>query len=644
MFGKNTIAGAINITSGKPTDDFEGYIQGGYNERTNGISSTLLLSGPLSDTLRGRVVAKYTDDEGFIENTFKGDDGPQKQTQAIRVSLAWDATDDLSFHLKAESGRFDVVGRQDSIAIASPTATAIYRANSDANFAANLGYNKSSADFPGSPVSDNTDSKVIQLTADYAIGEATLRSITAYTGYEYDNVLDVDYGPLQLLERARNEEHDQFSQELLFTSASGEFLEWMAGAYYQRNTLRSDRTTNVALSDIPAVEASILQRISDATGGAFNFPTGDLNGFATNDFDQKTETLSAFAQSTFNISDTFRTTIGLRFSNDEKEFTKESVILPLSPTQGTSSAILGIIYERILLLAAPHKLSGQREKDHVTGSINFQWDATDDSMFYFNVGNGYKAGGFDEDNALGNLETEEFEDETVISYELGGKMNLWEGRARLNWALFRSEFEDVQVSTFDGNCCFLVGNAAETEVTGFEADWEVLLTEQLAMVGSVSLLDAKYKEFEEGAPCTVAQIQATVANGGARSSCTRSLSGAQLQFAPDWSANLGFDYTVDMNALTFVAGINVNFTDDIIIAADQDANLTQDGFAKVNARLQIGASDDKWYVALVGKNLTDETTIAWGNDVPLGSFGFDNTYFVNIEAPRSFELTGRYSF
>lgn len=643
LFGKNTIAGAINITSAKPSDEFEAYIDLGYEFETEQKSVTAMISGPLSDSLRGRLVAKFSDDEGYVENTYRGEDGPTEESKMLRLALAWDASDNLSFNLKAETGSFDVGGRQDMIAFAADGAANLYRQMSDPNFRAGLDYTKSSADFEGSPQHDDTDAKVLQLTADWALGEANLRYIGAYTSYEYENILDVDYGPLVLLDRSRQEEHDQVSHELLFTSATGNFVEWMAGAYYQRNTLTSDKQTKVALSAIP---------LGGVLTGAFGLNPGDLDGLGFAEFDQKTETKSAFAQATFNFTDTFRATAGLRFSNDQKNMTKRAWTVPLNANSLASNEVITNVYTNVLRLSTPHEypnaaVPGVRDKDHVTGGVNLQWDATDDMMIYVSAGNGYKAGGFDEDNARANDLTAEFEDETVVSFELGSKMTLWDGRARLNMAVFSSEFEDVQVSTFDGNCCFVVGNAAETESQGFEADWEVLLTEELRFVGAISLLDASYKDFKNG-PCTylqnVAQNEENARNG-TNIQCFQDLSGAQLQFAPDWSGNLGIEYSTELgSAMELMAALNVNFVDDQFIATDHDAKLIQKGHEKWDLLVKLASIESTWSVSAAVRNIFDETTISWGNDVPLASLGFGDTYFVNIDKPRTIELRARYTF
>ncbi|MDX1736484.1 MAG: TonB-dependent receptor, partial [Halioglobus sp.] len=127
--------------------------------------------------------------------------------------------------------------------------------------------------------------------------------------------------------------------------------------------------------------------------------------------------------------------------------------------------------------------------------------------------------------------------------------------------------------------------------------------------------------------------------------CTQDLSGAPLQFTADWSGNLALQYATPISDnLELRSSIDVLFTDDYSVAADTDEVLSQDGYSKINARIAIGDPYGDWSVALLGKNLTDEKTTVWGNDIPLGQFGFYDSYFQIIDAPRSFELQARYRF
>ena len=91
-------------------------------------------------------------------------------------------------------------------------------------------------------------------------------------------------------------------------------------------------------------------------------------------------------------------------------------------------------------------------------------------------------------------------------------------------------------------------------------------------------------------------------------------------------------------------GLDAMYSDDYIVANDQDENLNQDAFWKLNARVQLANVGDTWSLALIGKNLTDEETTTWGNDVPLAGQGFGGTYQQFIDAPRSYVLQAKYRF
>jgi outer membrane receptor protein involved in Fe transport len=242
------------------------------------------------------------------------------------------------------------------------------------------------------------------------------------------------------------------------------------------------------------------------------------------------------------------------------------------------------------------------------------------------------------------LANAEFEDETVLGVEAGGKFTVLDGRGRINAALFHSKYEDLQVSTFDGNAGFVVGNAAESVVTGLEADWTFAVTEHLILSGALALLNAEYDSFPDSG-CTSTQFIAWVAAGNPRATCTQDLSGRQLQFAPEWAVNMAARYIRPIgNDLELGFSIDINASDDTVIAADGDTLLDQEAYEKFNARISLGTIDGKWLIAVVGKNLGDEATTTFGNDVPLGSLGFDGTYFQHIDPPRTITLQGRWSF
>ena len=640
LFGKNTIAGAINITTAQPTEAFKGYVEAAFESEVDGVSVSTMLSGPLSDTVRVRLSARKSEDQGWMTNTAAGGvGGPEDDKLAIRGALEWDASESLVFTLKAERNRFDIRGREQMISIATPTATSLYQTFGDANFSPGFGYLRN-VRTSVQPEFHDVEASLVQLSALYDWGDLAFKSITAVTGYDYQDSGDGDYSALEFLERSRLEEHEQFSQEFLLTSPGGDAIDFLAGVYFQTADLTSDRITPVRFTGLPPVDVAVRDRINTALGT--DLQAGDIDGDMFAFFDQDTTTTSAFGELTFNIRDNFRIVTGLRYSRDEKEVLKSGFQSRVGST--TSDPFLAVVYGPILQISGTYAYTLERDVDHLTGNAGLQWNPNTDSMLYLNVSTGYKAGGFDEDNALGTLVNAEFEDETVLGVEAGGKFTVFDGRGRLNAALFHSKYEDLQVSTFDGNASLIVGNAAESVVTGLEADWTFAITEHLVLSGALALLNAEYDSFPDAA-CTSAQFTAWVAAGNPRATCTQDLSGRPLQFAPEWAANIAARYVRPIgNDLELGLSVDINASDDMVIAADGDSLLDQKAYEKINARISLGTIDGKWLIAVVGKNLGDEATTTFGNDVPLGSLGFDGTYFQHIDPPRTITLQGRWSF
>jgi len=173
----------------------------------------------------------------------------------------------------------------------------------------------------------------------------------------------------------------------------------------------------------------------------------------------------------------------------------------------------------------------------------------------------------------------------------------------------------------------------------------------LTVGGAVAYLDAFYEDFT-GATCTIPQSTDPVNNPG----CLRedgsnitlgetggqNLNGETLVFAPDWSANLYAKHVMPLgSSMELVSAVDINYSDEFYSALDLDPNTKHDAVTRINVRIALASTDDTWEVALLGKNLTDETTYFWKNDVAVTN---SNSYFGLPERPRSIALQARYNF
>jgi iron complex outermembrane receptor protein len=637
LFGKNTVAGAINITSQRPTDELEGYVEGSYNTETEGYTTTAAVSGPLTDTLRGRLVGKYYDEEGYYDNSDPAGEDPTREDKVVRTWLDWDATDSLTFSLKAEYGEFNKEGRHDKIVKSTPTADFLLGFGPDPDFAKSVGFNdkQSSSNRPGKDVEDNTDNTIVQLDFNYQMDNHSLKSITAWTEYDTDLCTDGDYATTHFADQCKTEDHEQFTQEFILSSELGGKFEYLVGVYYQDASLKATTNTGLLISAIPPIEAGVFNLLEPVLG--FTPPSGFADSEVFSNFDQDTTTWSAFTQVDYDITERLRIRAGIRYSDDDKDVSNDQFITNVGGTEPNpiNTVILG---PAAFNFRVPYDYKLNRGEDHTTGSINLQYDIGDDIMVYATWANGYKAGGFDESNGLDI--SREFEDESVDHYEIGAKMELWDNRVRLNLSAFETSFDDLQVSAFE-TATFVVTNAGEATSSGVEADITVAATEDLTLYGALTWLDSEYDSYEDAA-CTIEQQIA-----GGLAPCRQDLSGSPLQFAPDWSGNLGFNYNFAVTADTnLVFNADAFYSDEVLVAPDNDPVGVQDSYWKINARIAWEADDGQWMVAVLGKNLNDETTFNWLNDATLSGagFGFERAYFGQVEIGRSYELQLRYSF
>ncbi len=667
LFGKNTIGGAVNITTARPDHEFEAYVEGLYAPEDNEQVYTGVINGSISDTLAGRLAVRYEGMDGWWDNDTLDEEGPDKDNLYIRGSVLWDAADNIEVLAKYENGDFDMANR--------PSVT--YQSDQPLNFQGDQPFpllDEIETGIGDIAAVDEYETDVFAFTVNWDMDLGTFTSITGYAGYTLDRVSDSDYSAQPALHRQLDEEYDQFSQEIRLVSPGGEKLDWIVGAYYQSSELDVSRI-NTAL-DFALLGPLAVQALVGGISGE-NSPT---------QFEQESTSWAVFAQGTWSFTDTFRVGFGLRYNEEEKDLDKSSLnqgnVGARAATSGPAANLIVQARPRDNALIGDlrsHNFQNvSRDEDAVTFSGNLQWDVGEDTMLYASVSTGFKGGGFDEAYSssgpivrTGSLQTGEpdggiietgidssvleFDDETVLAYEVGAKMTLAGGAANLNIAVFRMEYDDLQVSSLVGDV-FQVSNAGEAISQGVEIDGRILLAEGFTLGGSIAYLDATYDSFD-GATCTIPQATDPLNNPGCISPSTgmnltepltplnpggQDLGGETLLFAPEWSYNINAEWILPLGGdLEIRTSADVNYTDEFYSALDLDPNTLHDSSVRVNARIALATIDDKWSVALVGKNLTDEENRVWNNDVPTSA---SNSYFGVPERPRSLAIQARYRF
>lgn len=614
LFGKNTIAGALNITTRKPTDEFEASFGGSYFfDDYESYSLTGAVSGPLSDTFAARLVVKVADSDGYLENDFTGKDEPRKEEQVARLTTVWTPTEQTEVTFKGEVSTYDVDGRHHQI-VEAGNFLPFYQAV-DPNFEDNFDYTKSSGGKATGAKSifneefDYTDSYNAMVQFDHELNDSTtLTAITAITGYEFENSIDPDFSPLTYMVATNEQEHQQWSQELRIQGDISDNITYITGVYY-------------GVEDLEIVNNTHLDLVGARDD--LGFPGPPWQGSGITSFQQDTDTLALFAQGMWHLSDSVRLNVGLRYTKDEKDMDKSlfrTTTYTDFPDPTATSAWLPHV---------PHSESHSRTDEDINPSVTVEYDISGDVMLYATYAEGFKSGGFDtaKRTPSATLDDAGFDPEEVQSVDLGAKMDF--GDAKVNVALFRSEFNDLQVSAWDGTR-FVVDNAAQAVTQGLEVDGEWLLSENFKLGFALALLDSEFDSFP-GAGCSAPQqVAYAAATGMSPNSCLQDLSGKPLQFAPEWSGNLNLTYFYPLSDnLELTANMDINFTDEYHTALDNDPNALQDSFSKVNLRLELADVEGSWSVALIGKNITDEKTTTWVNDTPFAR----GSYFGFIDQP-----------
>ena len=604
LFGKNTIGGAISVRSESPTDEVSGYVRAGYDFEQSGRTVDGVISGGLSESVKGRLSVRYADGEGDVTNVAINHDEPElEDSHIIRGTLQWEPTSDLTVTARVQSSEYTVLGSliQPTCDQSSPTALVDdCRLNSTSK--------KNFSGMFSDIETDEYEDIFSSLTIDYSMGDHTLTAITGFVDYENYVALDADGidSSAKTVHSERAEDFDSWSQEIRLLSPSDHdaALDYIAGIYYESNDLTTSRDVHFTH---PALGTANDSSVSMQEG----------------------ETLAVFGQVTWRFADDWSVSAGARYTEEEKDIVKDQTLSDIYTRNPKDP-------DQVYAGRDTHYIEARRDEDDLSPSLTLTWDANDSAMLYASYKEGFKAGGFD--HQLGNIskiDSFEYDAETVESLEVGGKLVLLDGRADMNVAVFRNSFEDMQVSSYDGVSSFNVGNAAESVSQGIEFDSRIAVTDGLVIGGALTYLDAYFEEY--AGPCYKGQ---TPEQGCVNSS--QDLADETMPFAPEWTANLYVSYrTLLSDSIELSSLVDFNYVDDQFFDTDLDENMVQEAYTKINARIALTGIGSGWEVALVGRNLTDKTTATFSTDLP---FGFDGDTITNKDTPRVVEIQFGWNF
>jgi len=441
LFGKNTVAGAMSLTTKKPSDTFNGFVKlegGNYNHQ----SYTGMLTGPISESVSAKLIVNDTARDGYIKNLTNDLDLNGLDQNGLRFQLRYAGEKtEVNFSYDDSNNEGSWIGQ---LKDPDPLAPGAREVNYD------------------TLTETSIEQHGFGLTIDHELDNGFI--LTSITGQREANMralLDEDFTPYPVAYSNTEENSKHTTQEFRLASPENETYDYVLGAYYitQTNTSLSFAGTGAA----------------GTFAGLPNFAGVTLPG----EVDVKSTAL--FAHGNYMLTDKLQLTGGLRFTRETKD-----VDFTITDTSG---------------LFTNDSVSDSRSANDLSPKIGVNYFASDDVMLYLSYGKAFKSGGWNID-FLRNFDDIAFDDEKVDNYELGMKSTLADGSVRFNAAIFRADYSDFQVFQFipqsNGTTIFTLTNAGEVVSQGFEADLNWAISENFTLFGSYGYTDATFKRFKDG--------------------------------------------------------------------------------------------------------------------------------------------------
>ena len=608
LFGKNATAGLLQVVTNDPgyETEFTGTAHyGRFDEQRLQLTANL----PIVDgVLAARLSAWSFERDGFVLQPLAGEGGNSLNSRGARAKLLWEPAEDLSFLLTAEVVDSDTT-----------CCTWVYSRNTpgtssnDSSAAVGIVASKENRTV-GSNYSATTDadSSAYSLFVNYDLGDFLLTSLSAYREYDSNDNFDADFSPAIITPLVTSGgPTDQFTQEFRLTSTTGDLVDFVAGLFYY--TLDAESLEDQRFDFGPLLGIPVRIPLARAALSVIS-----------------TESMAAFAEGTWNLSEKFRAITGFRASRDK--------------TSGTFSRTIPAGYGP---LTAPFTFSTETDYSGFAWRAGIQYYLTENTMTYITGSTGYKGPGFSFSNDL-TPEQVAFNSaavgaETVLTYEVGFKGNWFDNRLSLSAATYHSTFQDLQTTAFlDASSALLsigIVNVPEAVAKGMEMEVTARPLEGLTLSASLAYTDAKNTDFPNG-PCYSAQTPAQGCIGG-----MQSLNGKTLPFAPTWAgfAHIRYERALGFIPATAYVQPSYYYRSPVQSEPNQTPFSMGDSINMLNVALGVVTNNGHWEFALIGKNILDSHFLGRLNQ---GVFApaQETIHFPSIESLELWGLQVKFSY
>ena len=619
LFGKNTVGGVVNVVRSRPTGEIGARIKGTVGKWGQRELRAVVNAPVFEDTLAAKVFYTTIEGDGFLYNTNLQDDFPRKDYANYGLTLLATPNDRFEALFTVETYTDDSDIRTPTHGYNLPPGLAeppndaaspdlsyghlgCYGGHTECRTDLSIAGKETTMDFNG-PASFDVDAYTLNMNFDLN-DQLRVVSVTGYREMVEDRLIDFDGAKGNYITIERDNDYEQFSQELR-VEFTNERLSLVGGAYYWRSEFEQDWVTggsfwyslfggvvsNPAL--LGACWAGAFAPIACDTGAPADDPGWqgpELTQLLYED--QVTKSIAFFAQADYEIMPNLNLTVGLRWTEEKKDFVgAQSYLAPVS---------------RAYVHNHPAFADLSQKWDEISPKfgLSYQWD---DILFYASYSEGFHSGGFFGVNQnTRDFERDQYDPEFANSWEAGVKSQLLDNRLQLNGAFFYNDFDDkqeqaVQLDPDTKTVATVFSNVAKAVYWGIELEAQFVVNENVSLFASYGYLDADYKDFftdinpnDDGLGQNIEDASHLIPRN-----------------APDNTYGFGGTVTVPAGPGYFELYAKYNFVDAI------ETSLVNAEFGHLPSRKFVNANASyNWRnmtVTLYGRNLNDEVYETYGH-------------------------------
>jgi iron complex outermembrane receptor protein len=597
LFGRNTPAGVVKFDSAKPTQDFDAYGQVSYG-RFNTTNFEGAVGGGLGGGWSARASAMFQHRDDWVDNTFTGEKDALEGYDEFATRL----------QLRYEGDGFDALF---NVHYRDLDGTArVFRANIIEQGTNNLvpGFERDEVSIDGLN-SQKLENFGASARLSWDLGRVTVFSITGYEDVEVLSRGDIDggfgaaflgsFGPGFIPFDAQSADglpkHEQFTQEIRFQSNDWGRFDWQGGFFFFQE---------------------------DITVDSFNFdtfgPGQPINGFARQK--QDNTAWAVFASGDYDLTDRLNLRAGLRYTDDDKDFVAERTQSPLS--------FLGV--------GPIGPIEADVSDTDVSWDVSLSYAMSQDTNVFAKVARGFRAPSIQGRLLFGDI-VSTAKSETIVSYEVGFKMELFDNRARLNATGYVFNTDDHQLTAVGGATNFnTLINADEVKGKGFEVDAEALVTDNLFVTFGMSWNNTEINDSNLATQVCGSGL-CTVLDPMIPGTDLALIDGNPLPQAPEWVYNLTARYSVPLdNGAELYFYTDWYYRTEINFFLYESREFTGDPLLEGGLRAGYLWNNGQYEVAAFGRNILNEVEAVGGID-------FNNlTGFVNEPSIWGVEFTARF--